>query len=158
MCMYLSPFPRGYKHGFCLAGLLTYSGWPGLPTLRLLRGQWLKDRWATLFMELTAAGLFGTFTRFPFHLKPQERRFTEQDFAKVGNFFECAIIRCGFMYASSGGYETVCREDEERILCKCLINNVLQRPHDRVGTTARLGRNDRTIELQRPHDWAAMSA
>lgn len=48
-------------------------------------------------MELTAAGLSGTFTRFPFHLKPQERRFTEQDFAKVGNFFECAIIRCGFM-------------------------------------------------------------
>ena len=62
------------------------------------------------------------------------------------------------MYASSGGHETVCREDEERILCKCLINNVLQRPHDRVGTTARLGRNDRTIEPQRLHDWAAMSA
>lgn len=56
------------------------------------------------------------------------------------------------MYASSGGHETVCREDEERRLCKCLINNVLQRPHDRVGTTARLGRNDRTIELQRLHD------
>ena len=158
MCMYLSPFPRGYKHGFCLAGLLTYSSWPGLPTLRLLRGQWLKDRWATLFMELTAAGLSGTFTRFPFHLKPQERRFTEQDFAKVGNFFECAIIRFGFMYASSGGHETVCREDEERILCKYLTNNVLQRPHDWTETTARLGRNDRTIELQRLHDWAAMSA
>ena len=62
------------------------------------------------------------------------------------------------MYASSGGHETVCREDEERILCKYLINNVLRRPHDRVGTTARLGRNDRTIEPQRLHDWAAMSA
>lgn len=62
------------------------------------------------------------------------------------------------MYASSGGHETVCREDEERILCKCLINNALQRPHDWTETTARLGRNDRTIELQRPHDWAAMSA
>ncbi len=62
------------------------------------------------------------------------------------------------MYASSGGYETVCRENEERRLCKCLINNVLQRPHDWTETTARLGRNDRTIELQRLHDWAAMSA
>ena len=30
------------------------------------------------------------------------------------------------MYASSGGHETVCREDEEGVLCKCLINNVLQ--------------------------------
>ena len=62
------------------------------------------------------------------------------------------------MYASSGGHETVCRENEERKLCKCLINNVLQRPHDWTETTARLGRNDRTIELQRLHDWAAMSA
>lgn len=62
------------------------------------------------------------------------------------------------MYASSGGHETVCREDEERILCKYLTNNVLQRPHDWTETTARLGRNDRTIELQRLHDWAAMSA
>ena len=62
------------------------------------------------------------------------------------------------MYASSGGHETVCREDEERILCKYLTNNALQRPHDWTATTARLGRNDRTIELQRPHDWAAMSA
>jgi hypothetical protein len=103
-------------------------------------------------MELTAAGLSGTFTRFPFHLKPQERRFTEQDFAKVGNFFECAIIRCGFMYASSGGHETVCREDEERILCKYLTNNALQRLHDWAATTARLGRNDCTIEPQRLHD------
>ena len=34
------------------------------------------------------------------------------------------------MYASSGGHETVCREDEERILCKYLTNNALQRPHD----------------------------
>ena len=56
------------------------------------------------------------------------------------------------MYASSGGHETVCREDEERILCKYLTNNALQRLHDRVGTTARLSRNDRTIEPQRPHD------
>ena len=84
------------------------------------------------------------------------------------------------MYASSGGHETVCREDEERILCKYLTNNALQRlhdwaattarldcndctigpqrPHDWTETTARLGRNDRTIELQRLHDWAAMSA
>ena len=62
------------------------------------------------------------------------------------------------MYASSGGHETVCREDEERILCKCLINNVLQRPHDRVGTTARLGCNDCTIGLQRPHVWASTTA
>ena len=62
------------------------------------------------------------------------------------------------MYASSGGYETVCRENEKRRLCKCLINNVLQRPHDWTETTARLGRNDRTIEPQRLHDWAAMSA
>ena len=62
------------------------------------------------------------------------------------------------MYASSGGHETVCREDEERILCKYLTNNVLQRPHDWTETTARLGRNDRTIEPQRLHDWAAMSA
>ena len=56
------------------------------------------------------------------------------------------------MYASSGGHETVCRENEERILCKYLTNNALQRPHDWTETTARLGRNDRTIELQRPHD------
>lgn len=56
------------------------------------------------------------------------------------------------MYASSGGYETVCRENEKRRLCKCLINNVLQRPHDWTETTARLGCNDRTIELQRLHD------
>ena len=56
------------------------------------------------------------------------------------------------MYASSGEYGTVCRENEERILCKCLISNALQRPHDWTATTARLGRNDRTIELQRLHD------
>lgn len=62
------------------------------------------------------------------------------------------------MYASSGEHETVCREDEERIFCKYLINNVLQRPHDWTATTARLGRNDCTIGLQRLHDWAAMSA
>ncbi len=62
------------------------------------------------------------------------------------------------MYASSGGHETVCREDEERRLCKYLTNNALQRPHDWTATTARLGRNDCTIGLQRLHDWAAMSA
>lgn len=56
------------------------------------------------------------------------------------------------MYASSGGHETVCREDEERILCKYLTNNALQRLHDWGATTARLGRNDRTIEPQRLHD------
>ena len=56
------------------------------------------------------------------------------------------------MYASSGGHETVCREDEERILCKYLTNNALQRPHDWAATTARLSRNDCTIELQRLHD------
>lgn len=62
------------------------------------------------------------------------------------------------MYASSGEYETVCREDEERILCKCLTNNALQRLHDWAATTARLSCNDCMIEPQRPHDWAAMSA
>ena len=62
------------------------------------------------------------------------------------------------MYASSGGHETVCREDEERILCKYLTNNALQRLHDWVATTARLSRNDCTIELQRLHDWAATTA
>lgn len=62
------------------------------------------------------------------------------------------------MYASSGGHETVCREDEERRLCKCLINNVLQRPHDRVGTTARLSRNDCTIGPQCPHNVLAVTA
>ena len=56
------------------------------------------------------------------------------------------------MYASSGGHETVCREDEERILCKCLTNNALQRLHDWAATTARLSRNDCTIEPQRLHD------
>ena len=62
------------------------------------------------------------------------------------------------MYASSGEYGTVCRENEERRLCKCLINNVLQRLHDWAATTARLSRNDCTIGLQRLHDWVAMSA
>ena len=56
------------------------------------------------------------------------------------------------MYASSGGHETVCREDEERILCKYLTNNALQRLHDWAATTARLSCNDCTIELQRLHD------
>lgn len=62
------------------------------------------------------------------------------------------------MYASSGGYETVCREDEERRLCKCLINNVLQRPHDWTATTARLSCNDCTIEPQCPHNVLAVTA
>ena len=62
------------------------------------------------------------------------------------------------MYASSGGHETVCREDEERKLCKYLISNALQRPHDWTATTARLGRNDRTIELQCPHNVLAVTA
>ena len=56
------------------------------------------------------------------------------------------------MYASSGGHETVCREDEERILCKYLPSNALQGLHDRAVTTARLSRNDCTIEPQRLHD------
>ena len=56
------------------------------------------------------------------------------------------------MYASSGGHETVCREDEERILCKYLTNNALQRLHDWAVTTARLSPNDSTIEPQRLHD------
>ena len=51
------------------------------------------------------------------------------------------------MYASSGGHETVCREDEERILCKYLTNNALQRLHDWAATTARLGRNCLNTEL-----------
>ena len=38
------------------------------------------------------------------------------------------------MYASSGGHETVCREDEERILCKYLTNNALQQLHDWAAT------------------------
>lgn len=62
------------------------------------------------------------------------------------------------MYASSGGHETVCREDEERRLCKCLINNVLQRPHDWTETTARLSCNDCTIESQCPHNVLAVTA
>ena len=40
------------------------------------------------------------------------------------------------MYASSGGHETVCREDEERRLCKNLTNNALQRLHDWAAMSA----------------------
>ena len=49
------------------------------------------------------------------------------------------------MYASSGGHETVCREDEERILCKYLTNNALQRLHDCAATTSQCKSNDRTM-------------
>ena len=56
------------------------------------------------------------------------------------------------MYASSGGHETVCREDEERILCKYLTNNALQRLHDWAATTSLLCLNELKIELQRLHD------
>ena len=62
------------------------------------------------------------------------------------------------MYASSGRNETVCREDEERRLCKCLISNALQRPHDWTATTARLSRNDCTIGPQCPHNVLAVTA
>jgi hypothetical protein len=68
--MVLPSFPRGCKHDFCFAGLLTYSSRFRLPTRQRFPGSG-KRRWKRLFRELTAAGLSGTFTRFPFH--PQVR-------------------------------------------------------------------------------------
>jgi hypothetical protein len=45
------------------AGLLTCSAAKRLPE----KIQWLKDDALLPFYELTAAGLFGIYTRFPFH-------------------------------------------------------------------------------------------
>jgi len=46
-----------------MAGLLTYSPWPGLPVCCYAHS---GNEWA-LVMELTAAGQSGIYTRFPFN-------------------------------------------------------------------------------------------
>ena len=46
-----------------MAGLLTYSGNRGLPNRH---NQWLSV-FSEPFLEFTAAGLFGSYTQFPFH-------------------------------------------------------------------------------------------
>ncbi len=48
---------------YALAGLLTYSPWPGLP-VRI--SETVAIEWA-LVLELTAAGQSGIYTRFPFN-------------------------------------------------------------------------------------------
>ena len=49
-----------------MAGLLTYSGNRGLPNRH---NQWLSV-FSEPFLEFTAAGLFGTYTRFPINRRP----------------------------------------------------------------------------------------
>ena len=84
--MVLPPFPRGCKHDFRFAGLLTYSGRFRLPTRQRFSGSG-KRGWKRLFGELTAAGLSGTFTRFPFHPQIRVGTWSEQNCRKDMNYF-----------------------------------------------------------------------
>ena len=62
MCWFEFCIPKTYNHKYHLAGLLTYPIPDRLPKRRMV--QWLKGQ---NFYGFTAAGLFGIFTRFPFH-------------------------------------------------------------------------------------------
>ena len=84
--MVLPPFPRGCKHDFRFAGLLTYSGRFRLPTRQRFPGSG-KRGWKRLFRELTAAGLSGTFTRFPFHPQVRFGTWSEQNCDKDRDSF-----------------------------------------------------------------------
>ena len=72
---------------FCRSSdLLRLACLPTLPTFG--KKQWLKRLSKLTFgkMELTAAGLFGTFTRFPFHPTRSGKDFSEQNGAKICAF------------------------------------------------------------------------
>ncbi len=96
--MVLPSFPRGCKHDFRFAGLLTYSGRFRLPTRQRFPGSG-KRRWKRLFRELTAAGLSGTFTRFPFHPQVRAKEPGRNKTAtKIGILFGLSYISDNFSH------------------------------------------------------------